>query len=368
MRIAVAPDKFKGSLSAMEVATAICEGIREVIPRAEIEVIPIADGGEGTAEVIFAAVGGCWVTCRVHDPLGRQIDARYLLIDSGSIAVIEMCEAAGLHHLTETELDPLRATTFGVGELIVDAARRQVAHIVVGLGGSATNDGGFGMARALAYRFFDNDGSQLRTAIRKLRTLKRIERPRNLVLPPIIGAFDVHTPLLGRRGTSRVFSPQKGATPVDVAVLEKSLKRLARVAARQVRSFHPQTRGAGAAGGLGFGLAVFAGASLQPGFELVAKIIRAQTRIRQADLVITGEGSLDAQSLAGKAPAAMAALARSCGKPVFAIAGRIENNRKIAALFDTVYALECLEPDVDRRMTGARELVRKAAGELARRW
>jgi glycerate kinase len=368
VKILVAPDKFKGCLSALEVAKEIASGVRDVLPRSGIELMPIADGGEGTAEVISQALHGSTVSCRAHDPLLRPIQCHYTMIKGRSLAVIEMSEAAGMCRLTELEYDPLRATTFGVGQLILDAARRGAGTIIVGLGGSATNDGGFGLARALGFRFFDGEGIQVRTAINKLRTLKRIDAPRNLSLPPIIGAVDVQNRLLGKHGATRVFGPQKGATKAELAILEKCLKRLARVASRQVRHFKPRTPGAGAAGGLGFGLMVFAHATLRPGFDLVAEMIGLEARIRNADIIVTGEGRLDVQTLKGKGPAGVATLARKHGKPVFAIVGEARDQKKIGDLFERVYQLASPGSDRAETMARARDLLRKRAADMAKAW
>ena len=368
MRVLIAPDKFKGCLSAQEVAKAIAAGVRDVLPRADVEELPIADGGDGTAEVICNALGGKWVTCKAHDPLGRQIECRYGMVERERLAVMEMSEAAGMRRLTESEYDPLRATTFGVGQMILDAARRGAETIIIGLGGSATNDGGFGMARALGYRFFDGEGIQVRTAINKLRTLKRIDCPRNLVVPTIIGAVDVRNPLLGRHGATRVFGPQKGATRSQLALLDKCLKRLAKVADRQVRKVRAKTPGAGAAGGLGFGLMAFAGASLQPGFGVVAKATRLESRIKMAEIVVTGEGRLDVQTLDGKAPAGVANMARKLGKRTFAIVGEAADQNKMGDLFDGVYELRSARLSQAETMANARDLLREKAREMARKW
>ena len=369
MRILIAPDKFKGCLNAQEVAEAIAKGVRDALPRAEVELMPIADGGDGTAEVISNALGGSWVICPAHDPLGRQIDARYALIEKGKVAVMEMSEAAGMRRLGDHERDPLRATTFGVGEMILDAARRGSEKIIVGLGGSATNDGGFGMARAFGFRFFDEEGMQIRSAINKLRILKQIEQPRNLLLPKIVGVVDVQNPLLGRTGATRVFGPQKGGTGMQLLMLEKCLKRLARAAVQQVRAVNPKAPGMGAAGGLGFGLAVFAGATLEPGFPVVAELIKADLRIAAADLVITGEGRLDAQTLGGKGPAGIADLARKFKKPVFAIVGEaVRDNRRKADIFNGICELSTLAPSKVESMKMARDLLRQCAREMAKKW
>jgi glycerate kinase len=369
MRILIAPDKFKGCLSAKEVAGAIGSGIHEALPDAEIELMPIADGGDGTADVICNALGGSWVTCRAHDPLGRQIDCRYGLIEDSKLAAMEMSEAAGMRCLGDEERDPLRATTFGVGEMILDAVRRGAEKILIGLGGSATNEGGFGMARALGFRFFDSEGIQIRTAITKLRTLTRIEPPRNLTLPSIVAAVDVQNPLLGRNGATRVFGPQKGAAGMELLLLEKCLKRMARVAARQVRPINAKAPGMGAAGGLGFGLVAFAGATLEPGFPIVAEIIGADARVGAADVVITGEGRFDAQTLSGKGPAGIATLARDYGKPVFAIVGEIvQSARGSAQIFHGIHELRALASSTAESMTMARDLLRKCARDMAKDW
>ena len=365
MRILIAPDKFKGCLTAMEVAKEISAGVREILPKADVHLLPVADGGDGTAEVLCNGLGGSWVTCPAHDPLGRQIECRYVILDEHKIAIIEMSEAAGMRRLTEAELDPLKTTTFGVGELMIDAARRGAREIVVGLGGSATNDGGFGLARALGYRFFDGEGMQVRTAINKLRTLKMIEAPRNLILPPVVGAADVRNPLFGRHGATRVFGPQKGADKAKLDLLEKILKRLAKVAVRQVRRVRPRMPGAGAAGGLGFGLMAFANATLCPGFDLVSEMIGIEDHVKRANIVVTGEGRLDAQTLDGKAPGAVAQLGKNHHKRVFAIVGEAQDQSKISELFDGVFELCSTGVSKADAVKNARELLRKKAKEMA---
>src|SRR6266498_2896712 len=220
MRILIAPDKFKGSLSAREVAENIALGLRDVLQGAKIDILPMADGGEGTAEVICNALGGSWLQCKAHDPLGREIDARYTWIADRKLAIMEMSEAAGMRRLSESERDPVRATTFGVGEMILDAASRGANEIIIGLGGSATNDGGFGMARALGFRFLAHE-HELRGAVTELAGLERIQKPKDLILPKIIAAVDVKNPLLGKNGATRVFGPQKGVTKDQIDKLER---------------------------------------------------------------------------------------------------------------------------------------------------
>ncbi len=213
MRILIAPDKFKGALNARDVAGNIAKGLRDVLPDAKIEIVPMADGGEGTAEAICEARGGSWLKCKAHDPIGREIEARYGWIEDGKLAVMEMSEAAGMRRLTENERDPVHATTFGVGEMISDATNRGANEIIIGLGGSATNDGGWGMARALGYRFdYEHEHEKDREGVADLVNLDRIDKPKDLRLPKIIAAVDVRNPLLGENGATRVFGPQKGAS------------------------------------------------------------------------------------------------------------------------------------------------------------
>lgn len=345
MRILIAPDKFKGSLGADAVGQSIAAGLRAALPQAELEIVALADGGEGTAETICRAAGGEWIECRVHDALGREIGARYAWLAESGLAVCEMSAAAGLAQLAPNEHDPLRASTFGVGEMLRAASARRPRQIIIGLGGSATNDGGFGLARALGFRFFAHDGRELAGPVDGLLDLLRIEPPNDLALPPITAACDVNNPLLGPHGATRTFGPQKGATPEQLEILERSLARLAEVAARAFRCDHRDAAGAGAAGGLGFGLLTFCTARIRSGFEVVAEATGLRARIERADVVITGEGKLDRQTLTGKGPAGVAQLARSLGKPVFAIVGQMTEETAVGQLFDGVTTLRGTCPD-----------------------
>jgi glycerate 2-kinase len=380
MKILIAPDKFKGALSAREAAENIAKGLHDALPDATIEMVPMADGGEGTAEVIYNARGGFWLQCKAHDPLGREIDARYAWIADEKVAVIEMSEAAGMRRLSENEGDPIRATTFGVGEMILDAARRGAAEIIIGLGGSATNDGGFGMARALGFRFFSGP-KELTGGVSELAKLTRIEAPvaagvspansttQPTRLPPqlkIIAAVDVKNPLLGENGATRVFGPQKGATKDDIDILERSLTRLADVVAKEFGIDYRNEPGAGAAGGLGFGLMSFCSAKIRPGFDVVAQAIALEAKIKDADVVITGEGSLDRQTLEGKTPAGVARLARKLDKPVVAIVGRATNDPEVREVFDAVYENARPGMSQEENMKRAAELLRENACELAK--
>ena len=270
MRILIAPDKFKGSLGAEEVAERIGAGVHSALPIAEIELLPLADGGEGTAETVRRACGGEWVSCTAHDAIGREIHVRYAWMAQSALAVLEMSAAAGLQPLLPDERNPVNASTFGVGEMLRAAAGHGARDIIVGLGGSATNDGGFGLARALGFRFIDRHGSELIGSVSTLLDLSRIEPPDDLSLPRVTAAYDVTNPLLGPHGATRTFGAQKGATPEQLETLERSLTRLAEVAARIFQRDYRDVLGAGAAGGLGFGLLTFCGAVMRSGVEVVA--------------------------------------------------------------------------------------------------
>jgi glycerate kinase len=275
---------------------------------------------------------------------------------------MEMSEAAGMKRLRPNEFDVDLATTFGVGEMILDAAERDARQIIIGLGGSATNDGGFGMARALGFRF---QQEHERRRVSDLITLTRIEKPKDLKLPKIVAAVDVRNPLLGVNGATRVFGPQKGATPNQIGELERALTRLADVVAEQFGFDYRDKPGAGAAGGIGFGLMSFCGATIRPGFDVVAESIGLEAKMKDVDLVITGEGSLDRQTLEGKTPAGVARLARKLGKRVFAIVGRATEDRQARELFDGVYQNARTGMSEEENMKKAADLLRENARELA---
>jgi len=362
VRILIAPDKFKGTLSADEVAENIAAGLREVLPEAEIDIVPMADGGEGTAGVISNALGGLWLKCKAHDPLGREIEAQYGWIENRKLAVMEMSEAAGMRRLQPNEYDVDRANTFGVGEMIADAAKRGANEIIIGLGGSATNDGGFGMARALGFQF---EQENERKRVSDLITLRRIEKSTDLKFPGIVAAVDVRNPLLDENGATRVFGPQKGATPDQIKTLERALAKLADVVAEKFGFDYRDKPGAGAAGGLGFGLMTFCGATIRQGFDVVAESVGLEAKMKDVDLVITGEGSLDRQTLEGKTPAGVARLARKLGKRVFAMVGRATEDREVRELFDGVYQNARAGMSQEENMKRAAQLLRDNARQLA---
>jgi glycerate 2-kinase len=381
MRILIAPDKFKGSLSAKEVADNIAIGLRDVLPDAIIATMPVADGGEGTAEAICDACAGEWVACASHDALGRAIEARYVWLPDRATAVMEMSAVAGMWRISPAERDLLNANTFGVGEMMQDATQRGAREILLGLGGSATNDGGLGMARALGFRFLPEEGEVELKQPGDLVKLARIlpnEAPRNSTglssqdsetigrsFPKIVAAVDVRNPLLGPRGATRTFGPQKGGTLEELEMLDRGLARLADVVKRNLGCDFRDTPGAGAAGGLGFGLMSFCGAQINSGFDVVAEFIRLKPAIEQADVVITGEGRLDAQTLEGKGPAGVARLAREAGKRVFAIAGTADGVPSVRGLFDAVLSLRRDAITAEESIARAVALLQERARELA---
>lgn len=324
MRFVLAPQEFKGSLTAREAVVAMEDGIRRCLPDAAVDRVPMADGGPGMVDALTAARGGELRVARVHDPLGRPVDAVYGLVDNGRLAVIEMAAASGLSLLERSELDPLRASSDGTGELIRFALDAGAREFIIGIGGSATNDGGVGMASALGIRFLDAEGQPLPPGGEALARLASIDSrmcdPR-LAESRFLAACDVSNPLCGPQGASAIYGPQKGATPEIVLRLDAALRRLAEVIARDLGTDVVDLPGSGAAGGLGAGLVAFLGAELRPGFPLIAAAARLAQRIRGADLVLTGEGRLDLQTAFGKTVAGVAAVAAEEGVPVITLAG-----------------------------------------------
>lgn len=326
MRVVIAPDKFKGSLSAPAVAEAMRRGVLAASPDAEIESVPMADGGEGTVEALISATGGSYRDVEVTGPLGRPVRARFGLLGSGDVAVLEMAAASGLVLVPEAERDPRATTTRGTGELIRSAIEAGAREILIGIGGSATNDGGAGMAQALGYRLLDEEGRELGPGGGALARLARIdasERPPEPAGVSFSVACDVDNPLCGPRGASAIYGPQKGATPDVVAELDANLAHLAAIIERDLGIDIRDLAGAGAAGGLGAGLVAFAGGTLRRGVELVIDAVGLDARLDGADLCLTGEGALDASSAHGKTAVGVARLARSRGIPTLALAGTL---------------------------------------------
>jgi glycerate kinase len=327
MHVLVAPDKFKGSLTARQAAEAIRMGLHQNHPDWTVTIQPVADGGEGTAALLTQARRGTFRTCTVADPLGRPVEASYGVSDDGQTAFIELAEASGLHRLTASERNPLLTSTFGTGELIRDAVETGVAEVVLCLGGSATNDAGIGIAAALGFQFFDADNLLLRPIGSNLIQINRIDQ--SGVLPGlgqvrVRVACDVTNPLFGPTGAACVYAAQKGADETDQQKLDEGLRQLASLIDRQWQLPIANEPGSGAAGGVGFGARAFLKAELETGFSLVADYTHLYEAVAKADLVITGEGKIDAQTLQGKAVWGIAMLAHEYHKPVTAFCGKLE--------------------------------------------
>lgn len=358
----IACDKFKGSLTAAEACAAIARGLQTQFPRALIDSRPIADGGEGFAASLQESLDGRWVEVSVSDALGRPVTARYVLANtpSGPLAVMEMAEASGLWRIAPDERDITRSSTRGTGEMMRHAIiEHGVQRIVIGIGGSATNDGGAGMAAALGARFLDANNHLLEPTPRGLwQKLVHINTESMIKLPAITVACDVDSLLLGPAGASRVFGPQKGADETTMPLLEEVLEAIANASGAADLACQA---GAGAAGGLGFGLLAFAHASLVPGFDLLASLTGLEDAIVAADWIITGEGSLDAQSLAGKGPIGIAKLARNHGKPVIAFCGKVDAAVRASGQFDRISALADCGLPIEILIARAAELLEAAA-------
>jgi glycerate kinase len=329
MRVLVCPDKFRGTLTARQAAEAIETGWRRSRPVDVLDLVPMADGGEGTLEALVDAQGGRIVAATVTGPLGDPVDAAFGLVETaeGLTAVVESARASGLALLGEGRRDPLRTTTRGTGELILAALEAGARRVVVCLGGSATNDGGVGMAAALGIRFLDAQGRELADGGAALLALKRIDEGDlhpAIATASFLGATDVENPLCGPSGASHVYGPQKGASPEDVFLLERGVSHLAAIVHHDLGIALKDEPGAGAAGGLGFGLLAFCGARLRRGVDVVMEAVDLGGRMEGTDLVITGEGSLDAQSLFGKVPAGVIRLAGLLSVPVAVLCGRSE--------------------------------------------
>jgi glycerate kinase len=369
MRVVIAPQEFKGSLTAREAAEAIAAGVRDVLPDAEIDVVPMSDGGAGIVDAMLAACGGDLVTTRAHDPLMRPGDAAWALLDAGDLAVIEMASASGLVLLSDAERNPLVATTFGTGELIRAALDRGCRRMIVGVGGSATVDGGGGAMQALGVRLLDGEGRELPPGGGALARLARIDASRRdprLAQVEIVVASDVRNALCGPTGAAAVFGPQKGASDADVDLLDNALRRFAGVVRRDLGIDILDAAGGGAAGGLAAGLMAIAGATIRPGFDVVADAIDLETKIAAADIVLTGEGRLDAQTAYGKTAAGVARLARARGKPVGCVAGSVDA-AAAAGIFDAFEACTPAGMPLEQAMRDAALLARSAAGRAVRK-
>lgn len=356
MKILIAPDSFKESLNALEVCRAIKSGFTQIFPDADYTLLPMADGGEGTSAVLSYALGGRWKEVRVHDPMMQPIIAKYLLLPDAT-AVIEIAQACGLHLLTANHRNPLSTSSFGVGEMIADALEEGVKRIIIGLGGSSTNDAGLGMLMALGIMFYDYDGDSLAQGGLQLARLQQIDETKfnPKVLDTVFAvACDVTNPLCGPLGASAIFGPQKGANLEQVAMLDNALDNFATICSQHFDNKDSQNiAGAGAAGGLGFALMTFCNAKLQSGFDTVATAVNLAHHIASADLVITGEGKLDAQTSMGKVASGVSQLAKAHNKPVIAICGSVDpvettQNTPFDVVMPSIQKLESIDQVLDK--------------------
>lgn len=358
MKIVVSMDSFKGSLASLEAGNAVKAGILKAIPDAEVLVRPLADGGEGTAEALTLGMGGSMEVIEVTGPLGKKVRCSYGILEESKTAIVEMAGAAGLTLLPESDRNPLYTTTYGVGEVLRDAILKGCRHMIVGIGGSATNDGGIGMLQALGFGMLDKNGRQVSPGAAGLSELAMICD--NNVIPELKEctfriACDVTNPLCGEHGSSAVYGPQKGATPEMVKVMDFWLEKYARLSAEKYQKADSEYPGAGAAGGLGFAFLTYTNAALESGIRIVLEETKLEHYVKDADFVVTGEGRLDGQTVFGKAPVGVAAIAKKYGKPVVAFAGSVTkdavscNEHGIDAFFPVLRGVqtlpEAMEPE-----------------------
>ena len=356
MKVVIAIDSFKGSLSSLEAGEAVREGVLKADESAEVVIRPLADGGEGTVDALAIGLGGEMIEADVTGPLGERVRAKYCIV-KGSTAVIEMAQAAGLPLVPAELRNPMNTTTYGVGELILDAIRRGCRSFIVGIGGSATNDGGTGMLSALGFEFLDKNGEKIAFGARGLEALASVSAEN--VIPELREcsfrvACDVNNPLCGERGCSAVYGPQKGATPESVKIMDGWLGKYAEVAKSAFPNADPNYPGAGAAGGLGFAFKTFMNASLESGIGIILDETELEKHIADADVVVTGEGRIDFQTAMGKAPIGVAKLAKKHGKRAIAFAGCVTadaeecNNHGIDAFFPIIRGITTLDEALRR--------------------
>jgi len=369
-RVVLAPDKFKGSLTAAEVGDALAAGMLDVLPGLDVIKLPVADGGDGTVAAALSA-GFEEIIVDAVGPTGEPVQAAYAL--HGNRAVVELAAVVGLSMLPGGRLDPLTSSTYGLGLVIADAIRRGAQTIVLGLGGSASTDGGAGMAQALGARLLDADGHDLSHGGGALQGLARLDLRalrETLGSSSIMVASDVDNPLLGADGAAAVFGPQKGADTHQVEALERGVRRWSELVSRATGRNEADRPGAGAAGGAGFAALALLNAKIRPGIELILELVDFDRRIVGADLVVTGEGSLDDQSLAGKAPVGVARAAARSGVPVVAVAGHLQLSPQQLrqAGIEAAYALTDLEPDLNQCIANASPLLRQLGAHVAKEW
>ncbi|MVM30032.1 glycerate kinase [Spirosoma sp. HMF4905] len=368
MKILLAPDKFKGSLTASEVCTAMTEGILLANPTAEVVSVPMADGGEGTAEVLTQVTQGVWHTITAQNPLGYAVEAGYGISGDGKTAFIEMAQASGLRLLKLSELDPFQANTFGTGEVIAHAIQQGVEHIVLGIGGSATNDAGTGMAAALGWQFLDESGQQLRPCGGNLGQIQTIIPPKTTWEGTVEVACDVTNPLVGPQGATYIYGPQKGAKSADLPILDAGMKHWAEVVQTQFNLDLSDMPGAGAAGGLGAGAVLFLKGRLTEGVNLLMKHTQLAEKMAGADLVFTGEGRIDNQTLQGKLIAGITRMAQEQHIPVVALCGSLQlaPDELVTLGLASAFSIMPGPASLDDALANAPEYLRRAAFQVMR--
>jgi glycerate kinase len=370
MRVLIAPQEFKGTLTARQAADAVAKGLRDSLAGIEIDTLPLADGGPGTLDALVQSTGGRYMESAVHDPLGRPLRARWAILGGGLTGAIEMATASGLVLLQPEERDPRVTSSFGTGELVLAALEQNVREIIVGAGGSATNDGGAGMAQALGARFVDEGGRDLAPGGSELIRLERIDVSAfdsRVGRTSMVVATDVTNPLCGENGASIVYGPQKGASRRVAQELDRALERYAQIIKRDLARDVADIPGSGAAGGLVAGLIAFCDATVRSGFEVIAEAVRLDDRIAKASTVITGEGRIDRQTPFGKTPSGVASACRRLGVSVIAVAGQVADP-EAAALFDATFDLASIAPSPESAISDASEYLERLAREHVAPW
>ncbi|APT14827.1 glycerate kinase [Lactobacillus jensenii] len=355
MKILIAPDSFKNCMTAQQVANVMKKGLSRVFPAAEYTLVPMADGGEGTVDALVSATGGCYFQVQVHNPLNQVVIAKYGFLGDKETAVIEMAAASGIQYVNKETMNPMKATTYGTGEMIVDAVNHGAKQIILGIGGSATVDGGSGMAQALGVGLLDKNGQAIKLGGEGLEQLAHVnlsQVPEQIKKTKIYIASDVTNPLTGPQGSTAVFGPQKGATEAMIPILDQNLHHLAQVVKKDLELDYEAVPGSGAAGGLGFGLLAFTNSKMEKGIDLVTHFARLAEKAKGADLVITGEGSTDFQTKFGKTPYGVALTTKKVAPqaPVIVLSGNIGpgvkslyENKVIDAIFSTPSGAKSLE-------------------------
>jgi glycerate kinase len=373
MKIVIAPDSFKGSLSALEAAMSIERGIKNIDDGIETIIVPLADGGEGTVQSLIDVSGGKIIELSVHDPLYREIKSFYGIMGDGETAVIEMAAASGLLLLNPEERNPLLTTTYGTGELIKNALNQGCRKFIIGLGGSATNDGGCGMAQALGVKFLDKNGNEVGRGGSQLSEISAIDLSgidQRIKTASFLAACDADNPLCGTKGASAVYGPQKGASEKDVITLDNGLKHFAQIVEQQLRIDVKDVPGSGAAGGLGAGVMIFLNARLERGITIVTRTTQLEEKMTGADLVITGEGRIDFQTAFGKTPFGVAQIAREYNIPLIALAGSLgEGYQSLYEKgFDGIFSIIDQPMSLQEAIDNAAELLENAAENVVRLW